>query len=151
MPTVQIRLGAVAATYYKVGGVNGGGNWTELTNIRDATLNLETGEADVTTRANAGWEASVPTLKKASVDFEMIWDPLDAGFAAIQAAFFAGTKIGIRAMDAKVGQGLNAQGLQADMAVSKFSVPQPLNEAQKVSVTVKPTYSDVAPEWLKNQ
>ena len=29
--------------------------WVEMGNVRDLTLSLETGEADVTTRANNGW------------------------------------------------------------------------------------------------
>jgi hypothetical protein len=42
------------------------------------TLNLEAGEAEVTTRANSGWRATVATLKEASVEFEMVWDTGDA-------------------------------------------------------------------------
>ena len=37
--------------------------WNEITNVRDVTLNLEAGEADVTTRGNNGWRATVATLK----------------------------------------------------------------------------------------
>ena len=47
------------------------------------TLNLEEGEADVTTRANNGWRATEPTLKEGSVEFEMAYDPADTGFAKI--------------------------------------------------------------------
>jgi hypothetical protein len=36
------------------------------TNVRDVTLNLETGEADVTTRANSGWKQTFATLKDGS-------------------------------------------------------------------------------------
>lgn len=77
---MPIKLGMEAKIYYKAGGQGGGGSWTELTNVRDVTLSLETGEADVTTRANAGWRATVATLKEASVEFEMVWDTADAGF-----------------------------------------------------------------------
>lgn len=34
-------------------------------------LNLEKGEADVTTRANNGWRATKGTLKEGSIEFEM--------------------------------------------------------------------------------
>ena len=40
-------LGKDAKLYYKTGGQSGGGSWTELTNARDVTLNLEAGEADL--------------------------------------------------------------------------------------------------------
>ena len=61
---MAIKLGMEAKIYYKVGGQSGGGSWHELTNVRDVTLSLETGEADVTTRANLGWRATVGTLKR---------------------------------------------------------------------------------------
>ena len=84
---MAIKLGMEAKLLFKVGGQAGGGAWTALGNTRDVTLNLEAGEADVTTRANAGWRATVATLKEASVEFEMVWDTADAGFTAIKNAF----------------------------------------------------------------
>ena len=44
---------------------------TEVKNVKDLTLNLESGEADVTTRATKGWRASVATLKEASLEFNI--------------------------------------------------------------------------------
>ena len=41
---------------------------TEVKNVKDLTLNLESGAADVTTRATKGWRASVATLKEASLE-----------------------------------------------------------------------------------
>ena len=40
---------------------------TEMTNVTDVTLNLETGEADITTRAAEGWRITAATLKEALV------------------------------------------------------------------------------------
>ncbi|MCS7168068.1 MAG: phage tail tube protein [Gemmatales bacterium] len=50
-------------------------------------MNLEAGEADVTTRGNNGWRATVATWKDASIEFEMVWNAGDADFAAIRDAF----------------------------------------------------------------
>ena len=83
---MSLKLGMAAKLYFKVGGVAAAGAWTELTNVKDVTLSLETGETDVTTRANAGWKATVGTLKEGSVEWEMVWDTVDAGFAAIKNA-----------------------------------------------------------------
>ncbi|HXH23888.1 MAG TPA: phage tail tube protein [Vicinamibacterales bacterium] len=85
---MAIKLGMEAVLNYKIGGQGGGGAWTALGNTRDVTLNLETGEADVTTRANSGWRATVATLKEASVEFEMVWDTADAGFTRQKAIPF---------------------------------------------------------------
>ena len=39
-------------------GAAGSTGSTEVKNVKDLTLNLESGEADVTTRATGGWRAS---------------------------------------------------------------------------------------------
>ena len=138
-----LRFGFQGKLYYKVGGVAGGGAWLELTNAKDVTLNLEKGESDVTTRANAGWKATAPVLKDASIEFEMQWNTADAGFAAMKDSFFNDALIGIRALD-----GENGEGLQADMMVFNFSRKEQLTEAMSVAVSIKPTYSATPPTWV---
>ena len=122
-------------------------NWTELSNTRDVTLNLEKGEADVTTRANNGYRATATTLKDASVEFEMVWDPDDAGFTALRQAFFNNASIGILILDGAV-TAAGSQGLVADMEVVNFSRNEPLQETVTVSVTLNPAYSDEPPRWV---
>jgi TP901-1 family phage major tail protein len=122
-------------------------DWEELANVKDLTLNLEKGEADVTTRANGGWKATLGTLKDASVEFEMVWDTADEGFTAIQQAYFAGTPIELAIMDGDI-ETAGSQGLRATFSVTSFSRKEPLEEAMSVSVTVKPAYAEHAPEWM---
>jgi hypothetical protein len=146
-------LGMNAVIQYKSGGVGADPTtgWNTMGNVTDVTLNAETAEADVTTRSNNGWRATVPTLKDGGIEFEMIWDPSDAGFTAIQQAFLNSTIIGIRALD-KAPDG-SAQGLRADMAVTNFSRTEPLEEAIKASVSLKPTYTTEAngqATWVTN-
>ncbi len=124
--------------------------WSELTNVRDLTLSLEKGEADVTTRANGGWRALAGTLKEGSIEFEMVWDPADAGFTAIKDAWFNDESIEFAVMDGALPppSGGTSQGLRATMQVLSFSRSEPLEEAMTVSVTIKPTYAANAPEWM---
>ena len=136
---MPIKLGLEAKLYY---GVAGAAPTTELTNVKDVTLNLEAGEADVTTRGNAGWRATVGTLKSGTVEFEMVWDTADAGFAAIKNAYFNNTPIALAILDGAAGE-----GLEADFAITNFSRKEALEEAITVSVTAKPTYSTRAPQW----
>lgn len=143
---MALKLGMQAKLYYKTGGVAAAGAWTELGNIKDLTLSLETGEADVTTRANAGWRATVGTLKEGSVEFEMVWNTGDPGFTAIKNAFFSNTAIGLAIMDGDIATA-GTQGLQADFSITTFSRNEALEEAITVSVTAKPTYSTSAPTW----
>ncbi len=139
---MAIKLGMDAKLFYAAGGQSGG-TFTELTNVRDVTLSLESGEADVTTRANSGWRATVATLKEASVEFEMVWDTEDTGFTAIKNAFFNNEMIGLQVLD-----GASGQGLQADFSITNFSRNESLEEAITVSVTAKVTYSDTPPSWV---
>jgi len=134
------RLGREAKFYY---GAAGSRATSELTNVKDLTLNLETGEADVTTRGSSDWEETVATRKKGSIEFEMVDDPNDPGFNAFQAAFFGSTPIACLILNCEGGHGLDA-----DFAVTNFSRKEPLDEAISVSVTIKPTRSTRAPAWV---
>lgn len=137
---MAIKLGMKGKLYY---GPAGSRATTELRNAKDVTLNLEKGEADVTTRGNEGWRATVGTLKEGSVEFEMLWDTADPGFNAIQQAYFNDTPLAFAILD-----GENGHGLDADFAVMNFSRTEALEEAMAVSVTIKPTYSTRAPAWV---
>ena len=144
----MIRLGLEAKLYFCVAGIGGYPQWTELDNVKNVTLNLQKGEADVTTRANNGWKALKGTLKEGSVEWEMVWDTQDAGFTAIQNAYFNDTLIGMAVMDGDIATN-GTQGLWADCDIMDFSRDEPLEEAISVKVTAKPTYSANPPIWKK--
>ena len=55
---------------------------TEGKIVKDLTLNLESGDAVVTTRATKGWRASVATLKEASLEFQILYDTEDEDYNA---------------------------------------------------------------------
>jgi len=122
-------LGMQAKLYH---GAAGNPASTEMTNVRNVTLNLEAGEADVTTRANQGWRATAPTLRECSVEFEMVWDPADAGFTAIKNAYLTAGLIALKVLDKEGGQGPDG-----DFSITSFSRSEELEEAITVSVTAK--------------
>lgn len=136
---MAIVLGLNAKLFRGTAGTQGA---TEMTNVKDVTLSLESGDADVTTRATKGWRASVATLKEGSLEFEMNYDTADADFTAIQEAFLANTPLAFFVSD---GAG---NGLDADWSITAFNIEQPLEEAMTVSVTAKPTASTRAPAWI---
>lgn len=115
---------------------------TEVKNVKDLTLSMESGEADVTTRATSGWKASIATLKEASLEFGILYDTEDADFTAFRDAYFGNTPLALFVTDG------NGSGLDADWSITGFSVEQPLEEALTVSVTAKPTASTRAPAWV---
>jgi hypothetical protein len=143
---MSVKLG-MQAKLYRNSGSYGTPTWVEVGNVKDLTLNLEAGEADVTTRSNSGWRATVATLKDGSIEFEMVWDTTDANFTAIQQGFFNNTPVEFAIMDGAIATA-GSQGLRATMSITNFSRSEALEEAIMVSVTAKPTYAANAPSWM---
>lgn len=125
------------------------GALTEMNNVRDVTLNMEAGEADHTTRANQGWRAVAPTLREMSVDFEMVWQPGDAGFEAIRTAFLANGTLELAILDQDVSvtipAGEGASGPKGTFSITSFTRAEPLEEVQMVSVSAKLSLYDA---WI---
>ena len=142
----MLKLG-MEAKLYRNTGTHAAPVWAEVGNVKDVTLSLEKGEADVTVRANAGWRAKVGTLKEGTVEFEMIWDTADAAFQAMKNAFFSDAALEMAVMDGPIAQS-GSQGLRAAFSIIKFDRKEPLEEAITVSVSMSPTYADFAPEWM---
>ena len=143
---MSVRLG-MEARLYRNTGTYAAPTWVEVANVKDLTLSLEKGEADVTTRANQGWRATVGTLKEASIEFQMVWDTEDAAFTAIQQGFFTNTPIEFAVMDGDITDP-DSEGLRATHDVFNFTRNENLEEAIMVDVSIKPTYAANAPEWI---
>ena len=138
---MAIKLGLDAKLFRGTAGTQG---TIEVTNVKDVSLSLESGEADVTTRKAKGWKLSVATLKEASLEITILYDTEDGDFLAFKTAYFTNTPISLFVTDGDT----TAHGLDADFSVTGFTVDQPLEEAVTVKVTAKPTASDRAPVWV---
>jgi hypothetical protein len=138
---MAIKLGLDAKLFRGVAGTQG---TIEVTNVKDVSLSLESGEADVTTRKAKGWKLSVATLKEASLEITILYDTEDEDFLAFKEAYFSNTPLSLFVTDGDT----TAHGLDADFSVTGFTVDQPLEEAVTVKVTAKPTASDRAPVWV---
>ena len=138
---MAIKLGLDAKLFRGTAGTQG---TIEVTNVKDVSLSLESGEADVTTRKAKGWKLSVATLKEASLEITILYDTEDEDFLAFKEAYFSNTPISLFVTDGDTP----AHGLDADFSVTGFTVDQPLEEAVTVKVTAKPTASDRAPVWV---
>lgn len=118
---------------------------TEMSNVKDVTLTLEAGEADVTTRGNSGWRATAPTLRECTAEFEMLWQPGDSGFDAIKTAFLAGTTLELAPLTHDRDNAL-AQGPKGSFSITSFTRNEPLEEGVTVSVTAKLAVWD---QWVE--
>lgn len=139
---MDFLLGMNAALYFGTA-ITGDGptlpsTLTLVGNVKDVTLNMEAGEADITTRGNKGWRATAPTLKEATLEFEMQWKPGDAAFTAIKNAYLANATVALAALtEAHDATGSKAEGPVGNWSITNFSRNEPLEEAITVSVTAK--------------
>lgn len=108
---------------------------TEIKNVKDLTVSLEKAEADVSTRDNNGWRATVGTLKDASIEFQVFNKENDTAFGNLYTKWLSGDPIVVVISD--VGASLTL-----DCEVMGFAVSQNLEEAIVADVTLKPTLSD---------
>ena len=138
-------LGMNAGLYQGPAGTTTPSTMSEVDNVRDVTLTLEAGEADVTTRGNSGWRATAPTLRECTCEFEMVWKPGDAGFDAIKAAFLGGETLELAVLD-QPRETTGAQGPKGSFSITSFSRNEALEEAITVSVTAKLAVFD---QWVE--
>jgi TP901-1 family phage major tail protein len=142
-PPVLFVLGMNAKIYQ---GASGGAitTLTEMSNVKDVTVSMETGDADITTRANSGWKGIAPTLRTLSVEFEMVWKPGDSGFDALKTAFLTAATVELAVLDGPQAT-TGSQGPKGTFAITNFSRKEALEEAITVSVTAKLTAWD---QWF---
>lgn len=143
---MALRLG-LEAVLYRNSGTYGSPALVKVDNCKDVTLNMEKNKADVTTRGNNGWRANVGVLKDASVDFAMVWNTSDTNFQAVRDAFLNNTPVEFFVMSADVDEA-DSEGLRATFSIDKFTKNEPLEDSQSVDVSMSPTFSDHAPEWV---
>jgi len=129
-------LGMNAGLYHGAAGSTTPSSMSEVDNVRDVTLSMEAGEADITTRGNSGWRATAPTLRECTVEFQMVWKPGDAVFDAIKTAFLTSGTVALAVLDQKVGIS-GAQGPLGDFSITNFSRNEALEEAIVADVTAK--------------
>lgn len=127
---MAIKIGLEAKLFY---GTAGETAETEATNVKDVSLSLEAGSADITTRAAAGWRVKKATLKEGSLEFGMNYDPEETLCSTVISNFLAGSAMAFFVSDG------NGTGLDADFSLTNCSIEQPLEEAITVSVTAEPT------------
>jgi hypothetical protein len=140
---MAVLLGKDAKLYRNTGSY-GSPAWNEIPNVKDLSLPFELGEADVSTRGYGSWKARIGTLGDLELTFDTVYDPTDADVTALRDAFFARTIIGMAIMDGDITVS-TTKGFRADMQVFGFEQSQNLEDAQRVSVTMRPAYSTNVP------
>lgn len=144
--SVKTFLGMNAKLYRNTGSY-GSPTWTEVSDVKDLKIGLESAEADQSIRGGGGWEAVAAALKKASVEFGMLYDTADTNWTAFQAAWLNSTAIEIACMDGPIAT-VGTQGFRMTVAVLKFDQTENLADAIHNEVTCKPTRADNPPSSM---
>ena len=111
--------------------------WTEVTNIKDVTLNMSKGDADATTRANDGWTSTVGTLKDADISFTLKAQDSDTSFTSLNNSFLNSTTVPLAVMDGPIATAAN-QGLVANCFVTAVNRTESNDDLIWYEITVKP-------------
>lgn len=123
-------------------------NLVEDADVADLEIPIKKGQADATTRKNGGWKALVGALKEAPITLPTIYDPEDAGCAALMKGFLTDTPIAYALLSGDKATA-GSEGLWADFAVLEMNKGEKLGEVQTINFVIAPTYSAVAPQWVR--
>lgn len=119
-------------------------SWAEAGNVKDLTLNLSRGEADVTTRANNGWRAFVSHLAEGEISFDMLYDDTDEFYSLLRTAWLNKTSLHLASAYDPISEN-GTEYFEFIMIVTQFEENQPLEDAVGISVTLKPTINSYGP------
>jgi hypothetical protein len=133
---MAIRIGLKAKLYYGTAGTTAA---SELTKVRDVTLNLSAGVANTETRGSE-IKSEIPTLLEASLSFELLYDDANAGVLAVEEAYYTRTPIAMLVLHKTGGNGLDA-----DWNIKEFTRSEPLEGVITVSVTASPNNASREP------
>ena len=144
---MDVRLGLDGKLYYNAGTYDIP-DWQEWTNIIDAALNLKATEANVTTRADGGWEILIPALKQAEITAGMLKDR-GPEYGIVRTSWLARRPrqpIEVLYLDDDISLS-GTEGWRMTVAVFNFANNDQLAEGQKIDLSLKPTKAAHPPEF----
>lgn len=143
MPTPRVGLDCKV---YRNAGTYGTPTWNEIVDISDLTVPAEADAPEARNRASTIKQYLVAAID-IGAEFELLYNPADADFAALQGAFFARTSIEFAFMDGAIAT-VGNQGIRATCFITGFSRNENRDDAVTYSVTLKPAATAAnAPAW----
>jgi predicted secreted protein len=112
-----------------------GGTPSTVGTAQDVDLSMSGKEIEVTARSSGGWKEYIQGLKEADLTIGTLWVPTDTAYAALQAAFIAGTVMAFSYLDASTA----GKGFSGNMIVTEIGPKQPLNGTVTCSIKCKVT------------
>lgn len=124
-------------------GAYGSPTWVVVENVRDLSGPDSMGEADASTR-RVKVKQFEPALEEIAFEWEMIEDPTDADFLAIQTAYRTRAKLDLAFSDGNMTT-TGTSYFRVEVKVFGFEKSEPLEGMVTRKITVKPCYSANAP------
>ena len=141
---MTIPLGLEAVLYFNDGGTWESPNHTEISGVRDVTLNLEKSVVDLSHRGS-GWRLNRGALKDASISVTVLDDD-GVGLAALINAWLASTPLEVLALNGPLTTP-GSKGLRAVCEVMNVTRNEALEEGLAYDVELRPTPADNDPTW----
>jgi hypothetical protein len=115
--------------------------WNEIPIVRDLTLNLEKGEAQVKARFST-WEQILPLLKSASIEFDILAETSSANddHDTLRDAFIDDTVLDLAIAEGNIATS-GYEYFRFDALLVKFGRGEPLEGVSTVSITAKHAYT----------
>jgi len=117
-------------------GSYGSPTWSTVSIARDVSLNMERKAGDTSKRGGGGHASELVGNSDTGVEFEVIYDPTDTQFIALQAAYMAKTVVEFAIANGTIAT-TGTNYLRAHFQLHKFSRTEPLDDASKVSCMIK--------------
>lgn len=144
-----VALGIKAKIYENTSGDFDAPTYSEIKNTKDRTLGLSKSESDVSISGGGGWGMVKGALKEVEVSFAMVNDLDDADVVKFFDAWGNDTLLDLLVLD-EVVTSAGRKGIHAFWEVLSIEFGQGDEDAQKLTITIKPGYApDNPPELVK--
>ncbi len=130
------KIGLECKAYFDAAGV-GGGTWALLDEVIDVSKSTTKNMAKKKTRASK-WELHRAGQRNQEIEIVYLYEPANAGYMALEAAFLNDTRVGLALMDALIAT-VGTKGWQGDYEISEMSDPEPLEEFMAVTFKAVPS------------
>lgn len=140
---MSTRLGRNHKLYYNAGSY-ASPTWTEVTLVRDGTLNQDAEKAEAASRGSGAFGIDVVTMLNVGFEAEIIRDTANAVFVVLETAFYALSAVEFLILDGPVGT-TGSRGVRAACQIQKWTRGEPLKGIATQQMGIGPTYSDNAP------
>lgn len=108
-------------------------NWVSVAGQRNATLNRDADEADMTNKMSEGWYEGAPTYKNWSIDFDGLVMEEDASYQYLEEAYLNGDILQVQLIT-PAGNKYTGKGY-----LTSFPIDAPYDDAATYSGTIQGT------------